>query len=230
MGTDLPAKGQRAAGQYARSVANELSVRLLAAIAFCLLMLFATVFVFGLRGPVAVAVELVAIGLMVVANRLLSPQIDRWLQGARGEQSVGAVLSGLSADGWQAIHDVSLGRGNVDHVLVGPGGIFAIETKSQKGRVSVDRINSRMLKQAYAEKKLLERITGMEVQPLLVFSDAWLIGRVPARREGVTVLPARMLAWYVSRRRPAMTVEEAQALHARLAVAVGQPVVIALDR
>jgi hypothetical protein len=34
-----------------------------------------------------------------------------------------------------------------------------------------------MLEQAYAEKKLLETVTGLDVQPLLVFSQAWLVER-----------------------------------------------------
>ncbi len=76
------------------------------------------------------------------------------------------------------------------------------------------------MKQAYAEDKLIEQITGMDVQGLLVFSEAYLVGSVPARRKGVTVLPARMLDWYISRRRPVMSVEEAEALHRRLALAV----------
>jgi hypothetical protein len=67
----------------------------------------------------------------------------------------------------------------------------------------------------------IERISGMEVQGLLVFSEAYLIGSVPARRKGVTVLPVRMLAWYLERRRTVMSVEEARALHARLVLAVG---------
>jgi hypothetical protein len=79
-----------------------------------------------------------------------------------------------------------------------------------------------MLGQAYSEKKTLEAITGMSVQCLLVFSQAYLIGSVPAKRRGVTVLPARMLAGFLSRRRPVLSVEEAAAIHARLALAVGQ--------
>jgi len=104
--------------------------------------------------------------------------------------------------------------------VVGPGGIFTFETKANRSRIRVDRIESRMLLQAYAERKLIERITGMEVQALVVFSEAWLVGSVPARREGVTVLPARVLAWYLGRRRPVMSVEEARVLHGRLAGAV----------
>ena len=185
-----------------------------------MVLLFA-VAVLGMREWELAMVALVMIGALVLADRSAGLRFDRWLQGAEGEENVGAVLDGLVGEGWLAIHDVSLGRGNVDHVVVGPGGIFTIETKANRGRIRVDRIESRMLKQAYAECKLIERITGMEVQALLVFSGAYLVGSVPARREGVTVLPARMLAGYLERRRPVMSVEEARALHGRLAGAVG---------
>jgi hypothetical protein len=133
---------------------------------------------------------------------------------------VGAICAELKADGWYAIHDVSLGHGNVDHILIGPGGIFTIETKSHRGRILIDRIDPRMLKQAYAEKKLLERITGLDVQPLLVFSRAYLVGSVPAQRRGITILPARLLRHYFSRRRPVIETTEAERLHAQLAAAL----------
>ncbi|HEY0392845.1 MAG TPA: nuclease-related domain-containing protein [Solirubrobacterales bacterium] len=177
----------------------------------------------GLRGWPLVAVELAVIAAIAVASRVIEPRFDRWLQGAQGEEHVGEILDGLANRGWHVTHDVSLGRGNIDHVLVGPAGIFAIETKSNRGRVSIDRLDQRMLAQSYAEKKLVERITGLKVQALLVFSQAWLIGRVPAQRRGVTVLPARMLAWFLSRRRPTLSIEQARELHQRLAMAFGQP-------
>lgn len=145
-----------------------------------------------------------------------------WSQGAEGEEVVGGILEGLSAEGWHVIHDVSFGRGNIDHIVVGPGGIFTVETKSRQGKVFVEHLDQKMLAQAYAEKKTLEEITGMEVQSLLVFSHAYLVGRVPAWRRGVAVLPARMLAGFFARRRPTMSVEEAAAIYSRLALAVGQ--------
>jgi hypothetical protein len=146
-----------------------------------------------------------------------------WSQGAEGEEVVGEILEGLVADGWQVIHDVSLGRGNIDHVVVGPGGLFTVETKSRRGRLLLDNLDPKMLAQSYGEKKLLERITGMEVGALLVFSHAYVIDKVPAKRRGVTILPARMLAWYFSRQRPTMTVEQADTIYDRLCLAVGQP-------
>jgi len=175
----------------------------------------------GLRGLPLVSVELAAIAVMLAGDRTYSIQADRWLRGAEGERAVGAICAELEAGGWHALHDISLGRGNVDHVLVGPGGIFTLETKSHRGRISVDRIDPKMLKQAYAQKKLLERITGCDVQPLLVFSRAYLVGpRPPVRRNGVTILPARLLQHYFSRRRPVLDPAEAVEVHSRLATAL----------
>jgi hypothetical protein len=115
---------------------------------------------------------------------------------------------------------VSLGRGNIDHVLVGPGGAFTIETKANRGRLQIDRLDSRMLGQAYAEKKVLETVSGLHVHSLLVFSEAYLVGSVPARRRGVTVLPARMLAGYLHRRRPILGDTEAARVGERLRLAL----------
>jgi Nuclease-related domain len=163
-----------------------------------------------------------AIGKLLGIDSGRKRELGAWLQGAEGEETVGAILDGLEGEGWYAIHDVCFGRGNIDHILVGPGGIFTIETKSQRGKISLDRLDERMLVQAYAEMKTLEAITGMEVQPLLVFSQAYVIDRVPAKRRGVTILPARMLAWFFSRRRPAMSAEQAREIYRRLCLAVGQ--------
>jgi hypothetical protein len=47
-----------------------------------------------------------------------------------GEKAVGQLLEGLRASGYSVFHDV-LGDGfNVDHVIVGPAGVFTIETKA----------------------------------------------------------------------------------------------------
>lgn len=146
-----------------------------------------------------------------------------WSQGAEGEEVVGGILDGLAAGGWHVIHDVAFGRGNIDHILVGPGGIFTIETKSRKDRVFLEHLEPKMVNQAYAEKKTLEEVTDMQVQALLVFSQAYIVDRVPAWRRGVCILPARMLAGFLARR-PVMSSEQAAQVHARLAFAVGQSV------
>jgi Nuclease-related domain len=148
------------------------------------------------------------------------PVVDRWLRGAAGEERVGAILDALHDRGWRALHDVDTGRGNIDHVLVGPGGVLSVETKSHRGRVSVEHLDERMFKQAYAQAKHVERITGQRVAPLLVFSDAYL-DRPVSRRRGVTVLPARMLAGHLGRRTARLSAGEVDDLYRRLAAALG---------
>jgi hypothetical protein len=145
-----------------------------------------------------------------------------WSQGAEGEEVVGRILEELAGDGWNVIHDVSFGRGNIDHVVIGPGGIFTVETKSHGGKIFLDHLDPKMVGQAYAEKKTLETITHMEVHSLLVFSRAYIVGRVPAWRRGVAILPARMLAGYLTRRKAVMSTERAAVIYRRLALAVGQ--------
>ncbi|HET9154336.1 MAG TPA: nuclease-related domain-containing protein [Solirubrobacterales bacterium] len=147
---------------------------------------------------------------------------DSWAQGAEGEEVVGGILEGLREGGWCVIHDVAFGRGNIDHIVVGPGGIFTIETKSRGGKVWPDRLDPKMLSQAYAEKKSLEKVTHMEVQALLVFSRAYVLPKGIARRRGVVILSARSLAWFFSQQAATISRERAEVIHRRLALAVGQ--------
>jgi hypothetical protein len=173
----------------------------------------------GFTSTAFIVVEAVVIAALLVVDRVVVPIVGRWDRGAAGEEVVGRIIEKLTADGWLAIHDVSLGRGNVDHVLIGPGGLVTIETKSHGGRIAVDRIDERMFKQAYAEAKLIERISGRPVTPLLVFSRAYLSPPV-SRRRGVTVLPARMLAGHLARRPQTLSTDEVAELHRRLSAAV----------
>jgi hypothetical protein len=173
----------------------------------------------GFRSWTFALAQLAAIAGITAIDRLATPVIDRWDRGARGEEHVGRILDGLAADGWLVIHDATPGRGNVDHIVVGPGGLLTIETKSHGGRIMVDRLDEGMLKQAYAEAKVVERLTGRPVTPLLVFSRAFL-DRPVSRRRGVIVLPARMLAGHLARRRPELNADEVAELHRRLSAAL----------
>jgi hypothetical protein len=60
----------------------------------------------------------------------------------RGEQAVAEKLAdgGLAAAGYQVFNDVPAQKGkkkwNVDHVVVGPGGVFVLETKARPMRTA----------------------------------------------------------------------------------------------
>lgn len=66
-------------------------------------------------------------------------------QGVRGEQHVGQLLDQhMPALGYRVFHDLpgdETDTWNIDHVVIGPGGIFAVETKTiskpAKGKVNV---------------------------------------------------------------------------------------------
>jgi Nuclease-related domain len=170
----------------------------------------------GLRNPLFVVVEAPVIASFAAMHRWVLPYVERLHRGAKGEEDVGAIVDGLADHGWLPIHDVFIHRGNIDHIVVGPGGIFTIETKSHRGPIRVDKIGSKHLKQAYAEAKLVERVSGFKVEPLLVYSRAYLIGRVPCMREGVLVLPARMLAGFFIRRGGSIPAKRVATVHREL--------------
>jgi len=70
----------------------------------------------------------------------LSPPgwIENWQVGAWGEEATGKELAKLDSTQWSVIHDISTDHGNVDHIAVGPGGVFVLDSKRLGGRVSVD--------------------------------------------------------------------------------------------
>ena len=208
----------RRAGQHARETTRRLALRALAFLGVIIVGGIVGAFALGFRSTEFVFLELGLIAAMLVIDRVVLPVIDRWDRGATGEEKVGALLAPLVDDGWHVIHDLDTGRGNIDHVLVGPGGLFTLETKSHGGRISVDRIDERMLRQAYAQRKWLERASGHKAEALLVFSRAFL-DRPISRKRGVLVLPARMLCGHLRRRDVVLSDERTGELKARLASA-----------
>lgn len=57
-----------------------------------------------------------------------------WLNGMRGEMATAQVLDRLRAHGCEIFHDVPGERGNIDHVVVAPNAVFAVETKWRSKR------------------------------------------------------------------------------------------------
>ncbi|MFD1947808.1 nuclease-related domain-containing protein [Nocardioides aestuarii] len=63
-----------------------------------------------------------------------------WEAGAVGEQATGEVLSRLDPAIWTVWHDVrwpGRKRANIDHVVVGPPGVFVIDSKNWSGQLTV---------------------------------------------------------------------------------------------
>ncbi len=147
-------------------------------------------------------------------RRLLHPasaEERAWSQGARGEYAAASRLGGLPP-GWFAMHDVPVGsRGaNIDHVVIGPAGVFTVNTKNLSGNVWV---GSRALvvngaktdfllkarREADRASRLLSDAVGddVEVHPLLVIQARRLTVR--EHPDGVWVAPLRAIPrWFQS--------------------------------
>ena len=64
-------------------------------------------------------------------------RVERFFKGARGEERVSGILKTLP-DAYHVFNDfVACGK-HIDHVIVGPGGIFSVETKFWRGRVTIE--------------------------------------------------------------------------------------------
>ena len=203
---------RRTAGQYARETVLRLRLRtlvILGALAVATALLGRA---FGLHDARFLASEVALLVTMFVISRYVLPLVERRDRGAQGEEHVGALLEELVEDGWLVIHDASLGAGNIDHIAVGPPGIFTIETKSHPGPIRAGRVHGATLSQARNQSEAVERATGFECEPLIVYSRAW-VDRPGARRRGVRVLPARMLVGYLGKREPILSEAEVEGAH-----------------
>ncbi len=63
--------------------------------------------------------------------------VERFFKGARGEERVAGILRSLPPT-YHVFNDFIAGRNHVDHVVVGPAGVFAVETKFWKGAVTIE--------------------------------------------------------------------------------------------
>ncbi|OLZ67016.1 NERD nuclease [Streptomyces sp. IMTB 2501] len=63
-----------------------------------------------------------------------SSEWDSWYTGLEGERRVGRELERLSPLGWRVLHGIEKSNGgDIDHLLIGPGGVFSINTKTHRG-------------------------------------------------------------------------------------------------
>ncbi len=61
---------------------------------------------------------------------------ERYSRGHDGEQMIGALLGELGPQGWRVLHDrrrQPRSPANLDHVLIGPAGVFVIDAKNWTG-------------------------------------------------------------------------------------------------
>jgi len=99
----------------------------------------------GLLGHlIAPRISLVGVLAVVAAGWGLrfrpSPDAIAWRRGAAGERRTARLLSRLERHGWTVLHDLTIpgSRANLDHLVIGPGGVFVIDSKQYRGRLQID--------------------------------------------------------------------------------------------
>jgi len=123
--------------------------------------------------------------------------------GYEGELAVGQQLNQLLRDGYYVYHDFPADKFNIDHVVVGPAGVYAVETKArQKPDTGAGRADAKVIYDGqklhfpdWTETKALEQ-TRRQAQWL----SKWLSSAVgdPIHAKSVIVLPG----WFVDRMSP----------------------------
>jgi hypothetical protein len=91
--------------------------------------------------------SLIVAGLAAMAagwGLWLRPSLDAiaWRRGSAGERRTARLLEPLERHGWAVLHDLAVpgSRANLDHLVIGPGGVFAIDSKQYRGRLQLDAV------------------------------------------------------------------------------------------
>jgi hypothetical protein len=135
-----------------------------------------------------------------------SPDAVAWRRGAAGERRTARLLSPLERHGWTVLHDLAVpgSRANIDHLAIGPGGVFVIDSKQYRGRLQLDP-SGWLWHGRYPLAPTLRAVSFEADQAALVLPDPGVTvvpvvavhgARVPWGKvvaDGVPVLPARRL-------------------------------------
>ena len=178
--------------------------------------LFLCVFAFGFSLALTIAAERVValcgavllVGSLVAAFLSLQRglgRVERFFKGARGEERVSGILSDLP-DAYHIFNDFLANGKHVDHVVVGPAGVFAVETKFWRGKVTLEDDHilldgqlpdhaplAQALKEAALVKSELSKKgwTGA-VTPVLAFASDTFEAKI-AEAKGVVILNSNHL-------------------------------------
>lgn len=149
----------------------------------------------------------------------LSGESRPWVRGAEGELLVGGILDRLGPE-WTVLHSVPVGAGNadIDHVLLGPAGVFTLNTKNHAGQnvwlgeraLLVAGQRTHHLRHARHEaSRAARRLSAAVGEPVRVTPVIVLVQpkelTVRQRPAGVEVLTDQKLLRWLRRRRAVLT-------------------------
>jgi Nuclease-related domain len=132
-----------------------------------------------------------------------STQARAWQRGAAGERHTARLLDRLGREGYVVFHDLAMPHSpaNLDHLVLGPSGVFVIDSKDWTGQVhqSSDGLiwhNHYCLDRTLAtirwQAETLGRLLGIPVAPLVCVHRAH-IQHGGLHAQGVAIVPATLL-------------------------------------
>lgn len=144
-------------------------------------------------------------GMLFIARKL-SRRLKRRNElrlGLDAEMAVGQELNQLMLQGCHVYHDFPAEEFNIDHVVVGPGGVFAVETK---GRAKPDKGRGALDAKVVYDGEALRFPDWHETKPIdqakrqAVWLSKWLSSAVgvPIATRPALALPG----WFVERTKP----------------------------
>ena len=147
----------------------------------------------------------------------LTPDARSWYRGALGEIHVAKVLKNLGPD-WTVLHAVPA-TSDIDHVLIGPGGIFTINTKNHSGQriwVGGDQLlvnghRTNHIRDARFEAKRASKLLSpgagdpADVTPVIAVVDPGSLSFGRSRPTDLLVLSSSQLARTLTRRKRRLT-------------------------
>jgi hypothetical protein len=132
-----------------------------------------------------------------------SEQARTWRRGAHGERRTARLLDRLTRDGYVVFHDLAVpgSPANVDHLVIGPTGVFVIDSKQWTGSVhqGADGLAwcnhyplDRVLETVCWEAQQVSRVVGSRAAALLCVHGAQVHGG-GLHAQGVAIVPAHLL-------------------------------------
>lgn len=181
---------------------------------------------------IAGAVYAGTLALWLTMFELVDPVSRRFAKGADGEEFTAHELRRHSRKGWRCIHNVALESGDIDHIVVGRGGVVAIETKCpDAGWAWLRRQNIHIpwvrqaARSAMKASALVRQHSGMrvEVHPVVVVWARGLAGD-SVEVDGVRVLHGTDLGSFLDGLAPVLDIEQVRQIQRAL-----EPVATRLD-
>lgn len=101
-----------------------------------------------------------------------------WRKGAEGERLTAGDLEGLPSR-FVVMHDLRIpgSRSNIDHLVLGPTGVFTVETKNYSRKLHIDSKGAKAVAgQARNQAETTSALIGVTVTPLVCMRGASVTG------------------------------------------------------